>query len=105
MLIHGIFFHFIPQNTTAIPYQTRSVEFPKPPKKTNSEYPQNINKQKLPVSHTELIVSIFGTKQFTNGGDDTIGGSFSEANHNAKYLYNIKSGGDEGPFTPILFPS
>ena len=57
-----IFFHFVPQNTTDIPYQTRSVEFLKPPKQANSEYPQNINKQKLPVSDTELIVSCFGTE-------------------------------------------
>ena len=49
-------------NTTDIPYQTRSVEFLKPPKQANSEYPQNINKQKLPVSDTELIVSCFGTE-------------------------------------------
>jgi hypothetical protein len=53
MLIRRIYFHFVPQNATDIPYQTRSVEFLKPPKQANSEYPQNINKQKLPVSDTE----------------------------------------------------
>ena len=48
-----MFFHFVQQNTTDITYHSPLVEFLKPPKQANSEYPQNINKQKLPVSDGE----------------------------------------------------
>ena len=55
-------------NTTDIPYQTHSVEFLKPPKQANSEYPQNINKQKLPVSDGETSSFLLWNRRFKFNG-------------------------------------
>ena len=70
MLIRRIFFHFVPQNTTDIPYQTRSVEFLKPPKQANSEYPQNIKNRKLPVSDNETDSFLLWDQTDYNMADD-----------------------------------
>ena len=45
-----IFFHFVPQNTTDIPYQTRSVEFLKS---------TQTDKQRVPPKHKQTETTSF----------------------------------------------